>query len=40
MSLTRPNPIQMGWVGFFLTHHDGLGKKIILTRPNPTHVDP
>ena len=51
MGLTRLNPTHVGWVGlmwwvglgwveFFLTHHGGLGKKILLTRPNPTHAHP
>ena len=31
---------ELGWVGFFLTHHGGLGQKIFLTRPNPTHAHP
>ena len=29
-------PIMVGWVEFFLTHHDGLGQKIPLTRPMHT----
>ena len=31
---------ELGWVEFFLTHHGGLGQKISLTRPNPTHAHP
>ena len=40
MGSTRPNPIHVGWVelDIFLTHHDGLGKKISSIRPNPTHT--
>ena len=32
----------LGWVGldFFLIHHSGLGQKISLIRPNPTHAHP
>ena len=30
----------LGWVEFFLTQHGGLGHKIPLTRPNPTHAHP
>ena len=30
----------MGWVEFFLTHHGGLGQKILSTQPNPTHAHP
>ena len=30
----------LGWFEFFLIHHDGLGQKIILTWPNPTHAHP
>ena len=26
---------ELGWVEFFLTHHSGLGKKILSTQPNP-----
>ena len=27
-------------LNFFLTHHGGLGQKLPLTRPNPTHAHP
>ena len=27
MGSTQPNPIHVGWVGFFLTHHRGWVKK-------------
>ena len=48
---TQPMWVRLGWVGldlydglswveFFLTHHGGLGQKIPLTQPNPTHVHP
>ena len=33
---TRPNPCGLGWVEFFLTHHDGLSQNPL----NPTHVHP
>ena len=38
MGSTQPNPTHVGWVrlNFFLTHYGRLGKKIPLTRPNPT----
>ena len=41
MGSTQPNPTHVGWVGlgwveFFLTHHGGLGQKILLTRPMHT----
>ena len=37
----QPNPTQLmwvglGWVEIFLTHHGGLGKKILSTRPMHT----
>ena len=37
-NLTQPNSCGLGWVGlnFFLTHHGGLGQKILLTRPMHT----
>jgi len=28
----------LGWVGFFLTHHSGLGQKISSTLSNPIHA--
>ena len=48
---TQPDPHELGWIGldlcnglgwveFFLTHHGGLGQKIPLTQPNPTHTHP
>lgn len=49
MGSTRPNPTHvgwvdlcdgLGWVGFFLTRHGGLGQKIPSTRPDPTHAHP
>ena len=51
MGSTRPNSTHVGWVEldlcdgldlveFFLTHHSGLGQKILSTRPNPTHTHP
>ena len=50
-NLTQPDLCRLGWVGldlcdalgwveFFLTHHDGLGQKISLTQPNLTHAHP
>ena len=41
---TQPDPCGLGWtyvmgwvwLNFFLTHHGGLGQKIILTRPMHT----
>ena len=30
----------LGWVEFFLTHHDELDQNIPLTQPNPTHAHP
>ena len=43
MGSTQPNPIHVGWVGlgcvgFFLTHHGGLGQKIPSIRPMHTRV--
>ena len=32
--------VGLGWVGFFLTHHGGLGQQISLTRPNLTYAHP
>ena len=29
---------ELGWVAFFFTRYSGLGQKIPLTRPNPTHA--
>ena len=46
MGSTRPMWVgldlcdRLGWVEFFLTYHGGLGQKIPLTRPNPTHAHP
>ena len=51
MGSTRPDPCELGWVGFdlcdglgwvefFLTHHSGLGQKILSTRSNSTHAHP
>ena len=34
---TRLMWVELGWVEFFLTHHDGLSKKISSTRHYPTH---
>ena len=45
MGSTRPNRLMwvgldlcngLGWVEFFLTHHGGLGQKILSTRPMHT----
>ena len=49
-NLTHMGWVGLGWVGliwwvvlgwnFFLTHYNGLGQKIFLIRPNPTHAHP
>ena len=47
----QPDSCGLGWIGldlcdelscveFFLTHHGGLGQKILLTRPNLTYAHP
>ena len=44
MGSTRPMWIgldlcnELGWVKFFFTHHNGLGQKISLIRPNEVYV--
>ena len=39
MGSTQPNPIHVGWVGFFLTHHRGWVEKSPQSDPTqPMHT--